>query len=52
MHGPPVPETLTLQIPRAAKGKSFDEITVKIRPERFPSLAGPHVSIEAFMLQP
>lgn len=48
----PVPETLTFQIPRSYKNRSFDEITVRIKPERNRSLAGPHISIENFVLEP
>lgn len=51
LHRAPVHETLRFQIPQGAKGRSFDEITVKIVPERSRSLAGPSVSIESFLLE-
>lgn len=52
LHRAPVSETLSFQIPRRDKGRTFDEITVKIRPERSRSLAGPHVAVEGFLLEP
>lgn len=46
----PVHETLTFQIPRGSK-QSFDEITVKVKPEFGRTLAAPHVGIESFAFQ-
>jgi hypothetical protein len=48
----PVHDSLTFQIPRAIQGKSIDEITVRLKPERMRSLAGAKVSVEDFALQP
>jgi hypothetical protein len=46
----PVHETLTFQIPRGSK-QTFDEITVKVKPEFGRTLAAPHVGIESFAFQ-
>jgi hypothetical protein len=51
LHRAPVHETLVFQIPRAAKGKQIDEITVKVQPERSRSLAAPEVGIESFAFE-
>ncbi len=51
LHRAPVEETLTFQIPRGAKDRAFDEITVKVKPERSRSLAAPEVAIESFAFQ-
>jgi hypothetical protein len=48
LHRAPVEETLVFQIPRGAKGKAFDEITVKVKPEAKRSLGAPKVAIESF----
>jgi hypothetical protein len=48
----PVEDKLTFLIPRAARDKTFNEITVRIKPERSRSLAGASVSIQDFELQP
>lgn len=47
----PVHESVAFQIPRAAKNRSFDEMTVKIRPEVKRSLAAPKIGIESFAFQ-
>jgi hypothetical protein len=52
LHRAPVQETLLFRIPAGAKSKRFDEITVRIVPERSRSLAGPSVSVQSFMLLP
>jgi hypothetical protein len=51
LHRAPVQETLVFQVPRAAKGKQIDEITVKVQPERSRSLAAPEVAIESFAFE-
>jgi hypothetical protein len=51
LHRAPVHETLVFQLPRAAKDRAFDEITVKVKPERSRSLAAPEVAIESFAFQ-
>jgi hypothetical protein len=51
LHRAPVPETLVFQLPRGAKNKKFDEITVRVKPERPRSLAAPKVAIESFAFQ-
>lgn len=47
----PVHETLTFEIPRAAKGRRFDEMTVKVKPEMERALAAPELGIESFAFQ-
>jgi hypothetical protein len=49
---PPVEDKVTFAIPRAARGRGFDEITVRIKPERLRSMAGTQVAIKDFVLQP
>jgi hypothetical protein len=53
---PPVEESVTFPLTRvlsqAERHKSFDEITVRIKPERSRSLAGAQVAIKSFMLEP
>jgi hypothetical protein len=51
LHRAPVNETLEFSLPRGAKQKQFDEITVKIKPEKRRSLAAPEVAIESFAFQ-
>ena len=51
LHRAPVEESLVFEIPREAKGKRFDEITVRLRPERDRSLGAPEVAIESFSFQ-
>ena len=51
LHRAPVEETLEFQIPRGVKSKSFDEMTVKVKPERARSLGAPEVAIESFAFQ-
>jgi hypothetical protein len=51
LHRAPVQETLEFQIPRGAKSKRFDQITVRVKPERSRSLAAPEVGIESFAFQ-
>lgn len=50
-HRGPVQETLVFQIPRDAKKKPFDEITVRVRPENTRSLIAPEVAVESFAFQ-
>jgi hypothetical protein len=52
LHRAPVHETLTFRLPRAAKSRMFDEITVRVKPDVNRSLAAPQVSIESFAFQP
>jgi hypothetical protein len=52
MHRAPVDDRVTFQIPRGAKQKSFNEITVRIKPEAMRSLAGAQVSVQSFVLHP
>jgi hypothetical protein len=47
----PVEETVVFQIPRGVKSKSFDEMTVRVKPEVSRSLAAPQVAIESFAFQ-
>ncbi len=51
LHRAPVPETLVFQLPRGAKNKQIDEITVRMKPERSRSLAAPEIAIESFAFQ-
>ncbi len=46
----PVHETLTFQIPRGER-QTFDEITVKVKPEMERSRAAPEVAVESFEFQ-
>ena len=56
LHRAPVEDSVTFPLPRAlahgAGGRTFDEITVRIKPERSRSLAAARVSIKDFVLQP
>jgi len=52
LHRAPVEEALTFKVPAEARGKTFNEIAVRITPERGRSLAGAQVAIENFVLQP
>jgi hypothetical protein len=49
---PPVDDHLTFRLPTAARGRTFDEITVRIKPDRSRSLAGTQVAIKDFVLTP
>jgi hypothetical protein len=51
LHRAPVKETLVFAIPRGAKSRSFDEMTVKVIPEGDRSLAAPEVAIKSFAFQ-
>jgi hypothetical protein len=51
LHRAPVEETMVFQLPRGARTRAFDEITVKVKPERSRSLAAPQVAIESFGFQ-
>ncbi|HEX4155675.1 MAG TPA: hypothetical protein VHY48_08690 [Acidobacteriaceae bacterium] len=51
LHRAPVHEMLVFQLPRGAKERAFDEITVKVKPERSRSLAAPEVAIQSFGFQ-
>ena len=48
----PVDDKVTFQLPRAAHGKTFNEITVRIKPEISRTLAGAQVGIKDFVLVP
>lgn len=48
----PVDDKVVFQLPRAARGKTFNEITVRIKPEASRSMAGAQVGIKDFVLQP
>jgi len=52
LHRAPVEEALTFKVPTTARGKTFNEITVRITPEHGRSLAGAQVAVENFVLQP
>lgn len=52
LNRPPVDDKVTFQLPRAAHGKTFNEITVRIKPEISRTLAGAQVGIKDFVLQP
>jgi hypothetical protein len=47
-----VDDTLTFRLPRSARGATFNEITVRIKPSRERSLAGAQVAVKDFVLQP
>ena len=49
---PAVDDHVTFQLPQSARGGKFDEITVRIKPDRSRALAGAHVAIKDFVLQP
>jgi hypothetical protein len=49
---PAVDDHVTFQLPQGARGGKFDEITVRIKPEGSRALAGAHVAIKDFVLQP
>ena len=51
LHRAPVEETVVFEIPRGAKNRKFDEITVKVRPESSRSPGAPEVAIESFAFQ-
>jgi hypothetical protein len=48
----PVHETLTFRFPRGARGRQFNEITIRIKPAEERSLAASQMSIEDFVLVP
>lgn len=52
LHRAPVDDRATFPLPAAARGRPFDEITVRIKPEHSRSLAGASVSIQDFVFQP
>ncbi len=52
LNRPPVDDRVTFQLPRAARGKTFNEITVRIKPEISRRLAGAQVGIKDFVLVP
>jgi hypothetical protein len=52
LQRPPVDDTVTFRLPRGARGATFNEITVRIKPSRERSLAGAQVAIRDFALQP
>ncbi|QMV19346.1 hypothetical protein GOB94_12135 [Granulicella sp. 5B5] len=52
LQRPPVDDSLSFRFPRQTSLKSFDEITVRILPERSRSRAGPQVAIQSFTLEP
>jgi hypothetical protein len=49
---PPVDDKIIFHLPHAARGKTFNEITVRIKPEVSRSLAGAQIGIKDFVLQP
>lgn len=51
LHRGPVDETVVFQLPRGMKGKSFDEMTVRVLPESSRSLAAPEVAIKSFAFE-
>lgn len=52
LNRPPVPESLRFQMPVAARGRRFDEITVVIKPSSERALAGSKIAIQNFVLVP
>jgi len=52
LQRPPVDDKVTFRLPRDARGKTFNEITVRIKPEFSRTLAGAQVGIKDFVLQP
>ncbi|SEG61801.1 hypothetical protein SAMN05421819_3839 [Bryocella elongata] len=48
---PPVEDSVSFTLPSYLRGRSVDEITVRILPARARSLAGPQVAIKDFALQ-
>ncbi len=48
----PVEDKVIFRLPHAVRGKTFNEITVRIKPEVSRSLAGAQVGIKDFVLQP
>jgi hypothetical protein len=52
LNRPPVNEVLAFPIPTKVRGRRFDEITVRIKPAKERSLAGPQVAIQEFLLVP
>jgi hypothetical protein len=52
LNRPPVDDRVTFQLPRAARGKTFNEITVRIKPKISRTLAGAQVGIKDFVLVP
>jgi hypothetical protein len=52
LQRPPVDDKVTFHLPHAARIKTFNEITVRIKPESSRSLAGAKVGIKDFVLQP
>jgi hypothetical protein len=49
---PPVDDKVTFQLSHATRGKTFNEITVRIKPEASRSLGSAQVGITDFVLQP
>jgi len=47
----PVEETLVFQMPRGMKSKSFDEMTVRVKPEGLRWMAAPRVAIESYAFE-
>jgi hypothetical protein len=52
LNRPPVPESLRFQIPPAARGRRFDEITVILKPAWERNRGGSKITIENFVLLP
>jgi hypothetical protein len=48
----PVDESLIFPLPASARGRAFNEITVRLKPERTRSLAGAQVAVKDFKLEP
>jgi hypothetical protein len=49
---PAVADSVTFRLPPGARGRSFNEIIVRIQPGRLRALAGAKVAIDDFTLQP
>ena len=52
LNRPPVHESLRFQMPAAARGRHFDEITIVIQPSSGRALAGSKIAIQNFVLVP
>jgi hypothetical protein len=52
LNRPAVQEVLSFSLPRGARGKQFDEITVVIKPAKERARAGAHIAVQHFELVP
>jgi hypothetical protein len=48
----PVDDSVTFPLPASVRGRAFNEITVRLKPERTRSLAGAQVAVKDFKLEP